>query len=393
MNWIKSVSVVMISIFVSLGMAELGLRLIFPDRESTGKARDHSNPHIPKMTEGEHHHDELDVVASFDSDGFRKNPYNCSDGEVKKRLLLVGDSNIAAVFLTDKDTLGSQIAKLSVEAGECVHVDSFGVSGFGPDQNFKAIDSITARNAYDAVVFHVFADNDLGDLLRNNVFQDNQIKDIGYCYPEAGLWDDLLLARAVRRAVYVATGYFINWNYPASSLRNDENCEMVAAPYSDNYAEALFERAKIDKELFLNGRRQIYMGDRYDIEFACHADDQLDLYVSDVLTNISMGMTRLSADRGFEVIYLIQPSEVDTTSNHVNRTSSIIERCGEKYSPTNLTRYFLDAFKGAEIIDLYATFEGCNECYFTEDELGEDNHWSPHGVEKAAELVFETVVK
>ena len=392
MNLIKSLSIVMIFVVISLGVAEFGLRLIFPRQVSVSvNVLDHSDPYLPKIAEGEYRDDKLDVVASFDSDGFRRNPFECQNRQGIKRLLLVGDSNIAGMFLSDNDSLGSQITKLSLASSECIHVDSFGVPGFGPDQTYKAIESITKDNEYDFVVFHIFADNDLGDLVRNRSYQYNKIQDIGYCYPKRSFLDSLVFARAVRKAIYLASGYFVLWNEVVSSLGGNNNCEMTSYPSTGSFAEIQFERARIEKEGFLDGRRQIYMGDRYDIEFACHTDKQLDSYVREALTTISISMKQLSTDRGFEFIYLIQPSEFDTTNNHADDSSSIIQMCGAEYVPTNLRDYFVDALEGATILDIYSAFDGCNECYFTEEELGSDNHWSAHGVQKVAELLVKTI--
>ena len=48
----------------------------------------------------------------------------------------------------------------------------------------------------------------------------------------------------------------------------------------------------------------------------------------------------------------------------------------------------MNALGSMDYVNLYDDFLNCNACYFTEEELGGDDHWSPYGVGiAAAELV------
>jgi hypothetical protein len=90
MNLIKSLSIVMIFVVIPLGVAEFGLRLIFPQKVSVSvNVLDHSDPYLPKIAEGEYRDDKLDVVASFDSDGFRRNPFEWSE-QTRHKAAIVG---------------------------------------------------------------------------------------------------------------------------------------------------------------------------------------------------------------------------------------------------------------------------------------------------------------
>ena len=73
-----------------------------------------------------------------------------------------------------------------------------GVSGFGPDQSYQAVKKLTKLKKYDHVVFHFFADNDLGDLLRNRTFIGGEFRNMGYCFPQKNILDRFLIIRVIK---------------------------------------------------------------------------------------------------------------------------------------------------------------------------------------------------
>ena len=184
MSWIKSAFVVIVSTFLTFFAAELGLRLVFPDKKLGQEIRDHSDGYLPRHSAGLHDNPVTDGNITFDSNGFRINPNICPDGKPRKNVLLVGDSNISANFLADDKTLGARLNEFSQNNGVCLDISTFGVSGFGPDQSFFKVAQLTQKKSYDAVLFHVFADNDLGDIVRNRMYVNGALINNGYCYLE-----------------------------------------------------------------------------------------------------------------------------------------------------------------------------------------------------------------
>ena len=150
----------------------------------------------------------------------------------------------------------------------------------------------------------------------------------------------------------------------------------------------MHERARLDWQGKRNNQRQIYMSDRYDIEFACGASQEVKEYVSEYLTYVINSMKKLSEQRGFSTVYLVQPSEDDVTSNHPER----VDKGCENYDPINLVSFFSDLLVNHKVINLFHKFFGCTKCYFTKSELGGDNHWSPYGVSLAASEVVDYIL-
>ena len=388
---IKNAIIFFLSIIFVILFFELVLRLVYPSKEIV-ITRSHSDIYVPRMANISFSHKVLNTTANFDENGFRKKTIKCNDFEKKMDILLVGDSNIAGLFLNDEDALGEQIEKSYKSTEGCISVDSYGVSGFGPDLNFKAVNKLTTNKNYDLVIFHVFADNDFGDLVRSNSIKNNKLNDYGYCYVEPNWLEHLLTLRSLRKSIYILTGYYLNWQDATSSNSEYQNCEVVATWNTKNFANNMSQRAKVDKEIFLNDKRQIYMSGRYDIEFACHADKEMIAYVNNSLKVIDHELTKISLDRGFKLMYLLQPSEYDVTKNSLKETNSIVSSCPEKYRSYNLKNIFIDSIdQKNNILDLYDTFLECSKCYFTEAELSYDNHWSPYGVNLAAKLIVNSI--
>jgi hypothetical protein len=222
---------------------------------------------LPKHAAGTHVHAIRNSVATFDEDGMRVNPNQCASEDAID-VLVVGDSNIAGFFLSDSETLGAKITAKSLESDQCIKVDTFGVSGFGPDQSLFAIAELTKDTTYDYVVFHVFADNDLGDLIRNNNYVDDVLINSGYCFPKRPILERFLTFKAIRKVMYMVGSNINLYGSAVASNRFDNACISIVIPNEDSFAVRSSIHAQLDWEANRQNQRQIYMGDRYDIEFA-----------------------------------------------------------------------------------------------------------------------------
>ena len=383
MSWTKNFLLVITAIVLSLFTLEFGLRLIYPEKADFQNVRDHSDPFLPKHVAGTHVNVIRNSVATFDEDGMRLNPNQCASEDAID-VLVVGDSNIAGLFLSDSETLGAQITAKSLESDQCIKVDTFGVSGFGPDQSLFAIAELTKDITYDYVVFHIFADNDLGDLIRNNNFVDDVLINSGYCFLERPILERFVTFKAIRRAMYMADLSINLYGSTLASNSFDNACISIVHPNENNFAVGSSTRAQLDWEANRQNQKQIYMGDRYDIEFACNSNAEATQYVTQYFNRIVMDANELTRAREFKLVYLVQPSENNVTNNHKGK----LDKGCDQYSPQNLSQFFVNALGNLDYINLYDAFLNCKSCYFTEEELGEDNHWSPYGVDiAAAELV------
>jgi hypothetical protein len=92
------------------------------------------------------------------------------------RIIVYGDSNIFARFSNLEDTFPYQLEHaLKGLTKRSIEVLNAGVPGFGPDQSLLRFEEEVEIYKPDIIVFHVFADNDWGDLIRNRlVVRDSQ---------------------------------------------------------------------------------------------------------------------------------------------------------------------------------------------------------------------------
>ena len=388
MSWIRNLLVMLVILIFSLSMLEISLRVIYPNLVESVAYRNHSDPLMPRQLAGTHKHKIRNSIATFNTTGMRINPNQCQQGKTVKALL-VGDSNIAGMFLDDTETLGAKITQQSLANDLCINVDTFGVSGFGPDQSLFALADLTETNTYDYVIFHIFADNDLGDLIRNNNYVGERLINTGYCYVQRPLLEGFVTYKAFRQILY-DLGIGINlYGTTVASNGLDNNCIIVPNLNQGNFISSMHERAKSDWQANRRNQRQIYMGDRYDIEFACNPNVQVGSYVTKYLNRVILEASELANQRGFELIYLIQPSEDDVTNNHPNR----LDKGCDQYNPQNLSKFYVNALTGFNVIDLYQSFLNCNACFFSEEDLGSDNHWSPYGVNLAASNLVQFITQ
>lgn len=388
MNWTKNICVVLLATIIPVLSLEFGLRIIFPNKASKNKnIRDHSDPFLPKHVTGY----TLQILSTFNKKGFRLNQNNCTKKRTqKKRILIVGDSNIAGRFVSDKEHIGSLLAEsLNKDGRDCVQVDTFGVSGFGPDQTLFAIEEFTKKNIYSSVIFHVFADNDLGDLIRNNnPWKNGKLQNNGYCYMVPGILEKSLLFKAVRKALFITTGYWKSASLK-HSLEKHELC--IEAPYiiKNSFFESLSEGARKEWNAFKKGLVYIYMQDRYDIEFACSTNTTAIKATKKRLHYIFSRFIEISKERTFQGNILIQPSEVDVTTNNSQFSDDLKNLC-PKYKKNNLTRLISDTVpKSLPTLNLYDMFINCNECYFSDNEWKNNNHWNKKGIRLAAQEIIK----
>lgn len=377
---------------IGLVLMEVALRLLGYGPAAELNTRNHDDPYVPRHAQGTFGDRQFRTVANFDENGFRRHAGNCAKADAK-RVLIVGDSNIEAIFVNDGEDLSAQLARrLNVDA--CFKVDAYGVSGYGPDQTYFAIEKLTDGSKYDVVIFYVFADNDAGDLIRNNNrVEDGHIRNRGYCYPsQHWLLDHSAVARLVRGIIYDQARMYIDWNPVRHSMGDDDLCQSPDVPRTKDPLADLFLRAQAEYGSFVEDRVSVYMGDRYDIEFACGTNAGAMEAVRHRIGIIARSFFALSQERGFRPIFLIMPSEFDVTDNHDINPTLLRNACGN-YKPDNLTMMFVSQIPNSvETISLFRAFDGCSECYFSAADSAYDNHWNSTGIGKAADILAGQIV-
>ena len=177
--------IIIIAISLALLVAfETMLRIVFP-----GKITDSNKPNTPKVLAYEFNEDYLVSLKPNMKKIFVRSEQNGGDiiqwktnnnylrgGNLKNnpemRIIVYGDSNVMARFSNDENTYVRKLEKYLNKNGlKNIEVVNAGVLGFGPDQSLIRFNKEADTYKPDLVIFHIFADNDFGDIVRNRLFE------------------------------------------------------------------------------------------------------------------------------------------------------------------------------------------------------------------------------
>jgi hypothetical protein len=307
-------------------------------------------------------------------------------------IIVYGDSNIQARFSEIDDTFSGRLQDyLNRDHGVRTQVINAGVVGFGPDQSVIRMSEELTRFSPDVVILHVFADNDFGDLVRNQLFENSEGRltrrearsDIATAiiaqhrsFREriAGL----LVVRMSRRLLGIDT--------PTPTEQWDDG-EIDKALYRDRILAA--SRAEYSSYL-ASGAPAVE--DHYDIDIALAPTSTSALAKIALMRAVLREARRVTRLHGAELMILIQPSTVDLTQNLDYLDYSYLEGFPE-YRRNRLTSILEEIClqEGITYVNLFPAFleNNPNELFFR----GRDNHWSPIGQNLAAQIAAERIAE
>ncbi len=121
-----------------------------------------------------------DAKHSINSLGFRDRNFTVKDS-ARKRILVVGDSFPAGLFVLPQETFPKRLQEL-VPSSEVLNL---GVQGYGPDQELLVLRKYGAALKPDAVIWSIFPSNDYNDLIKNRLFKQAQSSELVALKPNA----------------------------------------------------------------------------------------------------------------------------------------------------------------------------------------------------------------
>ncbi len=311
-------------------------------------------------------------------------------------VLVFGDSNVAALFLPFEQTLGQRLA---AHLGRGVAVLDLGIPGYGLDQSVNRFKAFAPEAKARAVVLHFFADNDFGDLFRNNLYRQTP----------AGVWetrDDLTREPALYWEEYRLVPRL--WNllgleqddfdrliagddyYPAHSKRMGGS--VMHSPYPDAL-QRWKDVSGIEYRNYLKGMHGAWNGDHYDYGIASDPKGAAARTAVAILTHVLAEARLVFRGRAECLVMLIQPAEDDLMDYGGTSVSRLqLRRESPEYHPRALVDLAIGAATRAGIryLDLFPEFSAQpRRYYYNERERPRDNHWNAEGVEVAARRVAE----
>lgn len=363
-----------------LTAVEFTLRFVFPDKVYNkdtllSLAYEHNDTYIVSLKpniEKEFPVDEDNgggtVLWQTNSFGFRGNEIG---GKTGIRIIVYGDSNIQARFTGNDNTYTAVLQDILSAKYKSIEVINAGLLGSGPDQSLiRLVHDIDVINP-DIVIFHVFADNDYGDIIRNRLFK---------------LTPNGKLAKTKHRitkdlAITPREDTFINW---FNSLLLIRSIAKLASISLDNVVNKLQQQSEIEFDVYRqNMPRQIsHFSDHYDIDIAIDPESATSRIKIALMENILIEAERVVCSKERTFLVVIQPSVYDLALDIASKYPS--------YNKHNLTQPLKKICKKNKLncIHLIDTFllNDPGSLY-----RKNDNHWNDKGQRASAEVTANRI--
>ncbi len=378
------------------------LRILFPHSGPADSAYDFHpdylmtlKPNVEKTFFGLLANGNTAVRWKTNAEGFRGAPL---EENPDLKIMVYGDSNVQARFSSLKDTFSHRLETgLESRLGTNVDVINAGVIGFGPDQSLLKFRKEANVYRPDIVIFHVFADNDFGDLLRNRLFElapDGQLVETPHqrkllaeekarLAPDANaisLWSSLYLVQAARNFKKNLAWFF---SKPDSDKENRDKSDEILRYFAEKGAAeyAVYRDRK--------PRRFSVLADQYDLDVATDMGSESARTKIALMDRVLRHARDFAESRNIKFLVLIQPSSRDLTENLSPNHSDLAKFSG--YGRNNISSAVDKICEVAGIgrINLFGIFmkNDPQTLYFKQA----DAHWSDAGQALAAEATADYV--
>jgi lysophospholipase L1-like esterase len=373
-----------VSTAVAAVAGEVVLRRLAPDRPSFYisdpaaifrlRPGTRARYHYPWMPPGE------EVEVAINSRGFRGR--ETAARKSGARVVVYGDSFIEARDTRLEDTFPAQLEAALRELQGAVEVVNAGVSGYGPDQVVARLDSDLADLQPDLVVLALYAGNDGGDVVRDQIWtldaggglqRGRPVLDEGIrsALEERSGWRALATVRAVSRL----------W-----AKLGDPGPAATAEVASTE--GALREcRQEYDDALHRPGRVSHLFRDHYDADLAAWPRSDSARYKRRLLAEVLAEAGRRVAARSVPLLLVAIPAGSDISPTHPRRVDGA--RFPE-YRPQALTDVIEEIAASARLplVNLFGPFREQRDRVLFYPMNG---HWNAAAQALAARLVAERI--
>ena len=321
------------------------------------------------------------IETAINSLGFR-GPEMTERGTAP-RVMVYGDSFIEAEYTQLEQTFVQRLQRgIAEQTKQPVEVINAGTNGFGPDQNLRRMEQEVARYEPQVVVLSIFADNDLGDLLRNKLFRLNEQgqlvengwrRDPGCLHPGSRVRYEPALWRLARNAIR---------GLQSQGGMVESYMERWRLQCVQEYEDYIVQGDPVVRDL---------QADHYDADISLtpgcvSADYKLRLF-EQVLARIQ----KLCNSHNIRLIAMIIPSPADLIEGY--DFCQIDRQRFPDYQHRAITNVVLTACQNLQIeaVNLFDPFAklDARQLYFR----GGDNHWNDLGQQQAAAMMAPRVVE
>jgi hypothetical protein len=331
------------------------------------------------------------IRVAINAEGYR-GPLLRPAGSVR-RVAVYGDSFIAGEFAADSVTFARMLER-DLSSRTATEVVNAGVIGYGPDQAYLRMQGELPNLRPNVVVLAIFADNDLGDLVRDRLFRlrgDSTLEThqvalhpllqralSAQAHPSG--WRRLHVVRWIERKRKPAGEAL-----PATRSTADDPPFSVAgySTWALFHAERQFEDLRAHPDTVLD-----LLGDSYDVDVSATPDAPSARYKVALMDRLLGTIHDDMTQRGTPFVLMIIPSPIDACDVYDVKVDTVRF---PRYERRRLSGAIdsLAERHGIRRLDLWTPFRANNACdlYYR----GGDLHWNAKGQALAARLLADSL--
>jgi hypothetical protein len=391
LSWNEKVLTVLISVGVSLVVAEFVLRGFLGPRFLGIYQRDDRVlyrliPGAERVTVLPPINGGTVIRYKINSQGFR-GPELARSGELT-RILVYGDSFIQGDFSPTGDTFTEQLkGQLARKTGKGVEVVNAGVAGYGPDQELRRMEAELPALKPNIVIVAIYAGNDFGDLLRDKLYRlsdDGSLEDNPSVFLDDALMSDMRrsrsepilrkIVRAARLRLFGNPGGEFVAGREARRTRVDADLKQGI----DEYRQYVIEGDNAVHDLYI---------DPYNADVSLRPASESARYKIAMMEQIMRRMGETAAKNNAALVFVLVPSPIDAAAVH--ESGEVDAEKYPEYRRSTLTDILQQICQrnGLQAVNLFGPFweRRADDLYLK----GWDDHWNARGQSYAAELVSE----
>ncbi len=310
-----------------------------------------------------------------------------------RRVVVYGDSFIAAEFSTEPNSYTGQLTKiLTDEYHAPVEVVNAGVSGYGPDQASLRMEEEIPRLHPDLVVLCLFSGNDFGDLLRNKLYRLGPRGELerSPAVISSTLRRDFLFGRYAPIVVKLFRRAVDRIESPGSRPGVDEAGFSTADTGSSLTDWWLHDRATEYQNYIVDGDlvvRNLLM-DTYDADVAIAPTSPSAAYKLELMERVIAHVDGIARAQRVPLFLVIIPAAEDVVPGYQWQVDSA-SYSGYRRSTLTDDLDRIASTDGIPHLDLFAPFwrQGASTLYFRRD----NDHWNDAGQRLAAKLTVSAL--
>jgi hypothetical protein len=391
LSWNQKALTVLISVGLSLVVAEFVLRGVFGPRFPQLQRDDRV---LYRLVPGVEHVAVLPAIDGGAVIRYRINNQGFRGAELARpgesmRVLVYGDSFIQGDYSPTEETFTEQLkGRFARKTGKSIEVVNAGVIGYGPDQELRRMETELPTLKPNLVIVAIYAGNDFGDLLRNKLYR---LSSDGFLEANPSEYlDDALASHMyqsprsepmLRKILRAAMGRLFG-NRGNSGIGREGR-----RPRVDAYLKQAIDEYR---QYVIEGDNAVrLLSNPYDADVSLTPTSESARYKIAMMEQIMRRMGDTAAKNNASLMFLLIPAPIDAAEDH--EVGEVDPLKYPEYKRSTLTDILEQICQrnGFRTVNLFGPFweRRADHLYFRVD-----GHWNRRGQAYAADLVSEFMI-